>query len=144
MHINVMFCTYFAWLALAYGHAWRVRYSTRRFRVAMWIDVACVSVVVLNDPFVVPITSLVYIVIVLGNGMRYGMQCFSEALIGSLIAAMVTLSVRYLGSMDEVTPGDASAPGELEDLAPLPERDVAEPGPGGAENRSRCADHQLQ
>jgi diguanylate cyclase (GGDEF)-like protein len=105
MQINVMLCTYFIWLALAYGHAWRVRYSTRRFRLAMWVDVACVSMVVLNDPFVVPITSLVYIVIVLGNGMRYGMKCFSEALIGSLLAAMLTLSVRYLGGVDEVTPG---------------------------------------
>jgi diguanylate cyclase (GGDEF)-like protein len=102
--LNIMLFCYFVWVTLTLTHAAFRLDSHHRFRVAMWVDILTLSVIVLNDPFVVPVTSLVYIVIVLGNGMRYGMSCFLEVLVGSLFAAMVTMTLRYRGSIHELPP----------------------------------------
>ena len=103
--INVMLSLYFIWLTSTFVHAYFRNESIPRFRLAMWVDILLISIIVICDPFLVPLTSMVYIVIVLGNGMRYGMRCFSEALLGSFLAAMLSLTLRYSGSLDELTPG---------------------------------------
>ena len=103
--MNVFFVAYLGWITLVYLHARRKPYSPLRFRIAMWTDILGISLTVLNDPFIVPLTALVYIIIVLGNGMRYGMRCFSEALIGSFFAALITMTLRYAGSFSAMTPG---------------------------------------
>ncbi len=80
-------------------------YSQFRYRLMMWVDVLSVSVCVLNDPFVVPLSSMVYIVIVLGNGMRYGMRAFAETLIISIIATVFVLSLRYTDGVHSLSVG---------------------------------------
>lgn len=103
--INMLLGIYLLALTVFFFHGYFKPDSVVRFRLAMWFDIVMVSIIVINDPFAVPLTSMVYIVIVLGNGMRYGMRCFSEALVGSFIAAMVSLTLRYSGSFHELTPG---------------------------------------
>lgn len=96
---------YMAWVTFWFIRARRVPFSPRRVRVTMWGDVVAVSVTVLTDPFVAPISSMVYMVIVLGNGMRYGMRYFAEALVATFAAALVALSLRYSADMDLMQPG---------------------------------------
>ncbi len=103
--LNILLGLYFLWLTVSFVHAYFQRASRLRVRLTMWVDIVMISVALVNDPFTVPLVSLVYIVVVLGNGMRYGMRLFSEALVGSLLAAMVALSLRYSGSVYELTPG---------------------------------------
>lgn len=43
--------------------------------------------------------------IVLGNGMRYGMRYFAEALLATFAAALVVLTLRYSADIDLMHPG---------------------------------------
>ncbi|NIP73301.1 MAG: GGDEF domain-containing protein [Gammaproteobacteria bacterium] len=104
-YLNLFFATYTIWVTALFLHARHEPYSVVRFRAAMWFDVLAVSLAVLTDPFVVPLSSMVYIVIALGNGMRYGMRSFSEALLASFSGAIVALSLRYFEALEQMTPG---------------------------------------
>ncbi|MES1196461.1 MAG: GGDEF domain-containing protein, partial [Steroidobacter sp.] len=66
-----------------------------RYRLALLIDIAMVTQGVINDPNVIPPSMVAYIVVVLGNGMRYGIRFFAEALIATLIGAVLALIMRY-------------------------------------------------
>jgi diguanylate cyclase (GGDEF)-like protein len=103
--MNAFLLGYAVWVTAVFIHARQRPFSPSRFRAAMWGDIFGVSVAVLNDPFVVPLSSMVYIVIVLGNGMRYGMRCFSEVLVASFLAAMFTLTIRYSAAFHSLSPG---------------------------------------
>lgn len=102
--MNGFFIGYLLWNTILFLHAWHYPESMQRVRVALWGDVLGISIVVLNDPWVVPLTSMVYIVIVLGNGMRYGMRCFTEAVGASFLLAMLTLTLRYYHDLEGVMP----------------------------------------
>ncbi len=86
-------------------HAWRQPRSITRYRVAMWLDIVAVSVAVLNDPYDIPPSLIVYILVVLGNGMRYGMPFFAEGLIASFIGGLVSLAIRQMHSTLSMAPG---------------------------------------
>ncbi len=86
-------------------HAWRNPRSVRRYRIALWLDIVAVSVAVLNDPYDIPPSLIVYILVVLGNGMRYGMPFFAEGLIGSFIGGLAALGVRQMHSTLNMTSG---------------------------------------
>lgn len=103
--VNTLFALYFVLNTLFLLHALRHPISPTRYRLAMWVDIAITSLSVLNDPYGIPPSLLVYIMIVLGNGMRYGMRLFGEALIASFAAVMLTLSLRFVGTTYTITPG---------------------------------------
>lgn len=92
--LNYCFAVYLVLNSAFFFHAYRQPYSPVRFRAAMWVDVALVAVALLNDPYVIPPSMLVFTMIVLGNGMRYGMRMFGEALLASLAAIMFGLTLR--------------------------------------------------
>ncbi len=103
--LNVAFGLYFIINSLGFTHARMYTDSTARYRAAMWIDVVLVSLCVLHDPYSIPPSLLVFIMVVLGNGMRYGMRLFGEALTGCFAGAMLALSLRNIGSAEGLTPG---------------------------------------
>jgi len=103
--LNTAFAIYFILHAGIVFHASRQHHSITRYRIAMWMDIAIVSVCVLNDPYTLPPSILVYIMVVLGNGMRYGMRLFGEALALSFGALMLVFSIRYMGSIQVFSPG---------------------------------------
>jgi diguanylate cyclase (GGDEF)-like protein len=88
-----------------FWHASRDLYTAWRYRFAMWVDILGVSVCILNDPYDIPPTLIIYILVVLGNGMRYGMRFFAEAVIGSFIAGSIALYLRYLHTALQLAPG---------------------------------------
>ncbi len=103
--LNAAFAVYFILNTIAFLHARANPDSVLRYRAAMWVDVVLASVCVVHDPYDIPPSLLVFIMIVLGNGMRYGMRLFGEALTGSFAGAMVALSLRSIGGMQGLTPG---------------------------------------
>ena len=103
--ITIYLVIYGIWISGWFIAAWQKHYSQFRYRLVMWTDVLSVSVCVLNDPFVVPLSSMVYIVVVLGNGMRYGMRAFAETLLISIIATVFVLSLRYTDGVHSLTAG---------------------------------------
>ncbi len=86
-------------------HAWRYPRSIPRYRFAMWLDIFAVSVAVLNDPYDIPPTLIIFILVVLGNGMRYGMPFFAEGVIASFIGGLATLGLRQMNSSLSMAPG---------------------------------------
>ena len=103
--LNTAYAIYFVLQAGMFIHASKTNICPMRYHMAMWIDIAIASISVLNDPYPIPPSLLVYIMIVLGNGMRYGMRLFAESLIGCFSAAMVVLSLRYALGSSEFSPG---------------------------------------
>lgn len=103
--INVVFAIYFVFNTAFFFHARRHLLCPARYRLAMWVDVAITSVSVVNDPYSLPPSVLVFIMIVLGNGMRYGMRIFGEALVACFAAVMLVFSLRYMESVQDLSPG---------------------------------------
>lgn len=86
-------------------HAWRYPRSVTRYRIAMWLDILVVSIAVLNDPYDIPPSLIVYILVVLGNGMRYGMPFFAEGLIGTFVGGLAALGLRQMNATLTMAPG---------------------------------------
>lgn len=103
--LNIAFAFYFVFNTVLFLHARRYTIYPPRYHLAMWLDIGITTVCVLNDPYAIPPSLLVFIMVVLGNGMRYGMRLFAEALVGCFTAAMLVLSVRHMQSMSTLSPG---------------------------------------
>ncbi|MDV3239868.1 MAG: GGDEF domain-containing protein [Gammaproteobacteria bacterium] len=103
--LNTAYALYFVSNTLLFWHASRNHVCPTRYRIAMWVDIVITAVSVLNDPYPIPPSLLVFIMVVLGNGMRYGMGLFREALIGCFAAAMLVLSLRYASGGNAISPG---------------------------------------
>lgn len=103
--LNAAYAVYFVINTANFVHASLHHVSPTRFRFAMWVDIVITTLSVLNDPYEIPPSLLVFIMVVLGNGMRYGMRLFGEALVASFAAVMLIFSLRYSGMGSEITPG---------------------------------------
>lgn len=103
--INAVFGVYLLINTLNFIHAWWRPISPSRYRVALWLDIVMVSVCVMNDPNEIPPSFVAYIVVVLGNGMRYGMRFFAEAIVGTLIGSVIAITLRYVQFAYVLTPG---------------------------------------
>lgn len=103
--LNLVLGSYLVINSINFYHAWRKPISPLRYRVALWLDILMVSICVANDPYEIPPSLVAFIVVVLGNGMRYGMHLFAEAVAGTLIGGGLAILLRYLQFNYAVTPG---------------------------------------
>jgi diguanylate cyclase (GGDEF)-like protein len=102
---NVIVALYLAINTANLIHAQYQPRSPMRYRIALWVDVVMVTICVANDPNTIPPSLVAYIVVVLGNGMRYGIGFFAEALCATLIGAGVGLGARYWHQHSVVSEG---------------------------------------
>jgi len=90
----------------AFFHLALKRVTLLRIRGAMTADLIIVTLCVLHDPNPIPPSALAYLMVLLGNGMRYGMRLFAEVLTGAILGMAIAFALRYrLGGFD-VTAGD--------------------------------------
>jgi diguanylate cyclase (GGDEF)-like protein len=94
-HLAVMngaLLAYLLLITLYMLHARRQVYSAARWRLAMWTDLGMVPLALWADSIALSPAYLVFLIVILGNGMRYGMRFFAEAVIGAFLfsAAIVT------------------------------------------------------
>jgi diguanylate cyclase (GGDEF)-like protein len=87
--VTLLFSLYGFWILFFMMHATCVPHAPWRQRLTMWVDIAMASFAVLADSTISSPGYLVYLMVILGNGMRYGLRQFGEAVIGSLGAAIV-------------------------------------------------------
>ena len=92
--VNIVFALYGAEILAFMWHAARVPHAPLRQRLTMWVDIAVASFAVLADATVSSPGFLVYLMVILGNGMRYGLRLFGEAVIGSLGAVVLIVFLR--------------------------------------------------
>lgn len=103
--INIAYSIYIILHTLLFWHCHKYPYHPGRYRLAMWIDIVIVSITALNDPHEIPPTLLIYIMIVLGNGMRYGMKIFGEAMAGCVVAGAIVIASRYAMNSQVISVG---------------------------------------
>jgi diguanylate cyclase (GGDEF)-like protein len=80
----------YAWYKARYS-----RFSEPRCRFNMWLDLVMVTSCVVNDPYAIPVSLLAYAMVIMGNGMRYGIPLFRESLIGGFVCGALALAMRY-------------------------------------------------
>jgi diguanylate cyclase (GGDEF)-like protein len=105
MVINAFYFVHLLFNTWGYFHAKRRLACPARFRLALWVDIVGLAVAVINDPYQTPPSLIAYILVVLGNGMRYGMGLFIEAIAGSLVGALTALAIRHLELGNALSPG---------------------------------------
>lgn len=81
-------------------NSWFFRQALRgvtllKIRSAMAADLIIVALCVIHDPNPIPPSALAFLMVLLGNGMRYGMRLFAEVLGGALLGMAVAFAFRY-------------------------------------------------
>jgi hypothetical protein len=72
-----------------------------KIRGAMVADLLIVTLCVIHDPNPIPPSALAFLMVLLGNGMRYGMRLFGEVLGGAVLGMAIAFALRYrLGGFD--------------------------------------------
>jgi diguanylate cyclase (GGDEF)-like protein len=100
--ITAVFLLYGVLITVSMTIARKGLYSPLRWRAAMWVDMSAASCAVLADVLVLSPGFLVFLMVILGNGMRYGLRLFAEAVIGSFVCAVMVLGLRlpeYINSL---------------------------------------------
>lgn len=77
-----------------------------KIRSAMAADLIIVTLCVIHDPNAIPPSALAFLMVLLGNGMRYGMRLFAEVLGGAFLGMAVAFASRYRLGEFEVGAGD--------------------------------------
>lgn len=84
-------------------HARRNMVSPLRWRLAMWTDLVAVSFSALADSSMTSPAYLIFLAIILGNGMRYGLRPFGEAALGSFLFVLLVLYLRFTDYMNALS-----------------------------------------
>jgi len=93
--LNTTLVLYGVFIALSLWHARHRLESSGRWHVAMFVDLVMASVAILSDSLVISPGFLAYLMVILGNGMRYGLRIFAEAVAGSFLLGILVLTIRY-------------------------------------------------
>jgi diguanylate cyclase (GGDEF)-like protein len=80
--------------------------SFRLERLSMLLDMFMVTFSVIHDPYQVPPSALAYLMVIFGNGLRYGMRPFLEALVAAMIGMALSFAFRYRLAGFEVSAAD--------------------------------------
>jgi diguanylate cyclase (GGDEF)-like protein len=92
---------------VGFWHARREPRALWRLHGTMWLDLIGATFAIVADPTVPSPGFLVYIVIILGNGLRYGMGFFAAAVAGSFAGAAVGVGLRHHDYVTRLTPSVA-------------------------------------
>ncbi len=92
--VNLLFSSYLVLTTLYMWHARRNRISPLRWRLAMWTDLVNAAFAVLADASFASPAYAVFLIIILGNGMRYGIRPFGEAALGSFVLVLLVQFLR--------------------------------------------------
>jgi diguanylate cyclase (GGDEF)-like protein len=82
------------------------RIGVSSLRVAMLVDMAMVTISVVHDPYPVPPSALAYLMVIFGNGMRYGMRPFAEGAVVATLGMVLSYGIRYRLGGFELTAAD--------------------------------------
>jgi diguanylate cyclase (GGDEF)-like protein len=80
--------------------------SLLKIRGAMFADLVIVTLCVIHDPNPIPPSALAFLMVLLGNGMRYGMRLFAEVLGGAFLGMAISFAFRYRMGGFAVNAGD--------------------------------------
>jgi len=105
--LHIFIALYSLYNTYSFYWAYRHKESSDRQRIHMWVDIGAVTVCLGLDPNTVPVSLLAYILIIMGNGMRYGMALFRESIAATFALCASALALRYSSAALPVTAGMA-------------------------------------
>ena len=100
---NVLHIVYALITSVYLMHARRNMLSPLRWRLAMWTDLVGVAFAALCDSSMTSPAYLIFLAIILGNGMRYGLRPFGEAALGSFLLVLLILYLRFTDYMNALS-----------------------------------------
>lgn len=86
-----------------FAHASRALNAPWRWRAAMWTDIAFVTFCIVTDRNAISPGWVAYIIVALGNGLRYRLPFFREAVVGCFIGGAVALAFRYIDYLSAIS-----------------------------------------
>ena len=92
--VNAVMLFYGCQILFFMWHATRWPHAPWRQHLTMWVDIAAATFAALADSTLSSPGFLVFLMVILGNGMRYGLKLFGEAVIGSLGASILIVWLR--------------------------------------------------
>jgi len=92
--VNVVMAIYGFQIVSFMAHAARYPHAPWRQHVTMWVDIAAATFAALADSTLSSPGFLVFLMVILGNGMRYGLALFGEAVVGCLGASILIVWLR--------------------------------------------------
>ncbi len=101
--MNVVLLVYGVLTAIYLLHARRHMLSPLRWRLAMWTDLVGVAFAALADLSMTSPAYLIFLAIILGNGMRFGLRPFGEAAFGSFLLVPLVFYLRLNDSMNALS-----------------------------------------
>ena len=101
--MNVVLLVYVLLISVYMLHARRHALSALRWRLAMWTDLVGVAFAALCDASLNSPAYLIFLAIILGNGMRYGLRPFGEAALGSFLLIPLIFYLRFSDYMNAVS-----------------------------------------
>jgi len=101
--MNVVLLVYGFLTTVFLVYARRNPLSALRWRLAMWTDLVGVAFAALCDVSMTSPAYLVYLAIILGNGMRFGLRPFGEAALGSFLLIPLIFYLRLTDYMNAVS-----------------------------------------
>jgi len=105
--INAVLVAFLLLHGLGWWHTRRALKSPLRWRLSMWLDLVMTAVMSAADPVVPSPGFLVFIVVLMGNGIRYGLRFFAEAVIGCFVMAAILFTVRSADYLWPMRPSNA-------------------------------------
>lgn len=93
--VDGVFLLYVVLHLAGWWHAARHTWSPWRWRLSMWLDLATITLMTIADPAVPSAGFLVYVIVMIGNGIRYGLRFFSEGVVGCIALALTLFAVRF-------------------------------------------------
>jgi len=103
--VDILLVAYFVATSATLWHARKYPMTVWRWRLAMWTDLVAIAVCVVSDANVASPTYFVFLAVILGNGMRYGIRAFGEAVVGSFLMGFVIFALRFNEYMQALSPG---------------------------------------
>jgi diguanylate cyclase (GGDEF)-like protein len=101
----ICYGVYFAVNSVLFLMAMR-KIGVTTLRVGMLVDMFMVTISVIHDPYPVPPSAMAYLMVIFGNGMRYGMRPFAESAVIATLGMVLGYGIRYRLGGFAVTPAD--------------------------------------
>lgn len=98
--VNVVMSLYACEILGFMWHAQRHPFLPWRQHLTMWVDIVAASFCALADATLSTPAFLVFLMVILGNGMRYGLKSFGEAVIGCFGASIIIIWFRLPDYLD--------------------------------------------
>lgn len=92
--VNIVMSLYAIEILCFMWHAKREPHASWRQHLTMWVNITAATFAALADATLSTPAFLVFLMVILGNGMRYGLKIFGEAVIGCFGASIFIVWLR--------------------------------------------------